>query len=61
MIEEAEITKELDGTFTVGPDGFFDLFKPIKGIPTMEMAKQIMRALWDAEEAGGRHYAESEN
>ena len=54
-----QITEESDGTFTVGPDFFFDLFEPLKGIPSRALAKQIVEALYKAERAGGAHYAES--
>ena len=54
------ITEESDGTFTVETDFFFDLFEPLRGIPSKALAKQIIEALYEAERAGGAHYAESE-
>ena len=55
-----EIREEPDGTVTIMPDDFFDLVKPIKGLPSLELAQRVIRALWDAESAGARHYGECE-
>lgn len=56
----SEIREESDGTVTIMPDDFFDLFETIKGLPSREVAQRIIRALWDAERAGARHYGECE-
>ncbi len=55
---DPEIREEPDGTVTIMPDEFFDLVKPIKGLPSREVAQRIIRALWDAENAGAQHYGE---
>ena len=53
------VTHEADGTFTVY-DEFFEMKEPIRGVPTKEMALEIVSALYKAECAGCHHYAESE-
>ncbi len=57
---DPEIREEPDGTVTIMPDDFFDLAQPIKGLPSRELAQRVIRALWDAETAGARHYGECE-
>ena len=55
-----EISEETDGTFTIMPDGFFDLARPIKGFPSRKLAERVIKSLWEAEAAGARHYGECE-
>ena len=55
------IKRAANGTFTIMPDDFFDLSKPIRGLPSLAVAKQIADALWAAESAGADHYAASED
>ena len=54
-----EITQEEDGTWTL----FIDMLdvKPIKGLPSRELAEHIKEQMWEMERAGARNYAESEN
>jgi hypothetical protein len=48
-----------DGSFSLPPNDFFRTPR-INGIPTLALAKQIIEALWGAEQAGADHYAGSE-
>ena len=57
---DPEIREEPDGTVTIMSDDHFDLVKPIKGLPSREVAQRVIKALWDAERAGARHYGECE-
>ncbi len=57
---DPEIREDPDGTVTIMPDDFFDLVEPITGLPSRKLAQRIIRALWDAESAGARHYGECE-
>ena len=57
---DPKIREEPDGTVTIMPDDFFDLVEPIKGLPSRALAQRVIEALWDAQRAGTRHYAECE-
>ena len=56
----AKITEEPDGTFTIEADDFLDLDKPLGGVQSLKLANEILNALYEAERAGARNYAESE-
>ena len=59
-MDEKYITEESDGTFTIGALTFFEMGRPLKGIPSRILAQQIIEALYEAERAGAQHYAECE-
>lgn len=54
-----EVRQEADGTWTV--DYSWCDAKPVKGIPTKELAMQIYEFGGEMERAGADHYAASEN